>query len=130
LIFDDTIQEKKWTKENEIICWHYDHKVGKAVKGVNILNCLYYNEGISIPVGYEIIKKDVIYEDKETKQNKRKASKTKNEMMREMFIQAIKNHIKFKYVLMDSWFKVLSGKGANTNSKTFKTLKKYDIIPK
>ena len=25
-------------------------------------------------------------------------------MMREMFIQAIKNHIKFKYVLMDSWF--------------------------
>jgi len=104
LIFDDTIQEKKWTKENEIICWHYDHKVGKAVKGVNILNCLYYNEGISIPVGYEIIKKDVIYEDKETKQKKRKASKTKNEMMREMFIQAIKNHIKFKYVLMDSWF--------------------------
>ena len=77
-------KEKKWTKENEIICWHYDHKVGKAVKGVNILNCLYYNEGISIPVGYEIIKKDVIYEDKETKQKKRKASKTKNEMMREM----------------------------------------------
>lgn len=25
LIFDDTIQEKAWTDENEIMCWHYDH---------------------------------------------------------------------------------------------------------
>ena len=24
LIFDDTIQEKAWTDENEIMCWHYD----------------------------------------------------------------------------------------------------------
>ncbi len=59
IIFDDTIQEKKWTKENEIISWHYDHKVGKAVKGINILNCLYYNKDISIPIAYEIIKKDI-----------------------------------------------------------------------
>ena len=57
LIFDDSIQEKKWTDENDIICWHYDHTVGKSVKGVNILNALYYNKGISIPVSFEIIKK-------------------------------------------------------------------------
>jgi hypothetical protein len=25
LIFDDTIQEKTWTDENEVMCWHYDH---------------------------------------------------------------------------------------------------------
>ncbi len=25
LIFDDAIQEKEWTDENEIMCWHYDH---------------------------------------------------------------------------------------------------------
>ncbi|PHV12888.1 IS701 family transposase, partial [Chitinimonas sp. BJB300] len=25
LIFDDTIQEKAWTDENELMCWHYDH---------------------------------------------------------------------------------------------------------
>jgi hypothetical protein len=25
LIFDDTISEKMWTDENEIVCWHYDH---------------------------------------------------------------------------------------------------------
>ena len=25
LIFDDTIQEKPYTDENDLICWHYDH---------------------------------------------------------------------------------------------------------
>ena len=27
LIFDDTIQEKAWTDESELMCWHYDHWV-------------------------------------------------------------------------------------------------------
>ncbi|WP_222863513.1 MULTISPECIES: hypothetical protein [Nitrosomonas] len=34
LIFDDTIQEKEWTDENETMCWHYDHSKGRAVKGL------------------------------------------------------------------------------------------------
>ncbi|SFJ15736.1 hypothetical protein [Nitrosomonas sp. Nm34] len=38
LIFDDTIQEKAWTDENEIMCWHYDLGKGRAVKGINALN--------------------------------------------------------------------------------------------
>ena len=25
LILDDTIEEKPHTKENEVVCWHYDH---------------------------------------------------------------------------------------------------------
>ena len=25
LIFDDTIQEKPWMDENDLIAWHYDH---------------------------------------------------------------------------------------------------------
>src|ERR1700712_67320 len=35
LIFDDTISEKMWTDENEIVCWHYDHTKGRTVKGIN-----------------------------------------------------------------------------------------------
>jgi len=103
LIFDDSIQEKKWTDENDIICWHYDHTVGKSVKGVNILNALYYNKGISIPVSFEIIKK-YQYCDIKTKEVKRKANVTKNELLREMFLRAIQNQIEFKYLLMDIWF--------------------------
>ena len=41
LIFDDTVEEKQWTDENEIITWHHDHSRNRTVKGVNILNCLY-----------------------------------------------------------------------------------------
>jgi hypothetical protein len=104
LIFDDTVQEKKWTDENDIICWHYDHTKGKSVKGLNILNMLYYSNGISIPVGFEIIKKDILYSDIKTKKQKRKSKKTKNEQLRDMFNIAIANKLKFKYVLMDIWF--------------------------
>ena len=38
------------------------------------------------------------------KKEKKELSKTKNELMRELFNVTIQNHIKFKYVLMDSWF--------------------------
>ncbi len=57
LIFDDTIQEKAWTDENELICWHYDHCKGRNVKGINLLNALYYSNGASVPVAFELIKK-------------------------------------------------------------------------
>ncbi len=40
LIFDDTIQEKAWTDESELMCWHFDHCSGRNVKGINLLNAL------------------------------------------------------------------------------------------
>ena len=104
LIFDDTIQEKKWTDESEIMCWHFDHTVGKSVRGINMLNALYYSDGISIPVAFEIIKKPIEFSDLKTKKRKRKADITKNELMRDMIQISINNQLKFKYVLMDTWF--------------------------
>jgi hypothetical protein len=41
LIFDDTLQEKPHSKENDLICWHYDHCVNRSVKGINSLSLLY-----------------------------------------------------------------------------------------
>ena len=35
LIFDDTIQEKPYTDENELISWHFDHSKNRTVKGIN-----------------------------------------------------------------------------------------------
>jgi len=104
LIFDDTIQEKKWTDENEIMCWHFDHTVGKSVRGINMLNALYYSNSVSIPVAFEIIKKPIVFSDIKTKKVKRKSEITKNELMREMIGRAINNQLKFRYVLMDIWF--------------------------
>ncbi|MDN3508423.1 MAG: hypothetical protein P0S93_00055 [Candidatus Neptunochlamydia sp.] len=35
LIIDDTIEEKTYTDENEIICWHFSHAKGRCIKGIN-----------------------------------------------------------------------------------------------
>jgi len=61
LIIDNTVQEKPYTDENEVMCWHYDHSKGRAVQGFNLLNCLYRVDEISIPVTFELIQKPVEY---------------------------------------------------------------------
>jgi len=104
LIFDDTIQEKQWTDENEIMCWHYDHCEGRTVKGINVLNALYYSGDVSIPVAFEVIRKPILFSDITTRKVKRASMVTKNELMRKMVGQCIQNQLKFLYVLMDCWF--------------------------
>ena len=104
LIFDDTIQEKPYADENEVMCWHYDHSKGKAVQGFNLLNCLYHVEDISIPVAFELIRKPLEYCDLKTRKRKRASLVTKNELMRAMLEVCMKNKLKFRFVLFDIWF--------------------------
>ena len=104
IIFDDTIQEKPYTDENEIITWHFDHTKDRSVKGVNILNCLYNTHKANIPVAFEIIHKNILFSDLKTGKTKRKSEFTKNELMRKMLQVCQRNQIRYKYVLADSWF--------------------------
>lgn len=104
LIFDDTIQEKAWTDENEVMCWHFDHCSGRSVRGINLLNALYNAGEVSIPVAFELVRKPLQFCDLETRKVKRASEVTKNEMMRAMIATCVNNTLKFKYVLMDSWF--------------------------
>jgi hypothetical protein len=104
LIFDDTICEKAWTDENEVVCWHYDHCKGRSVKGINLLNALYHHGGVSMPVAFEMVRKPLQFCDLATRQVKRASLVTKNEQMREMIATCVANQWKFRYVLMDSWF--------------------------
>lgn len=104
LILDDTIQEKPYTDENEVMCWHYDHSKGRAVQGFNLLNCLYHVDEISIPVAFELVTKPVEYSDLKTRKRKRLSLVTKNEMMRDMVKVCVQNQLKFRYVLFDIWF--------------------------
>jgi hypothetical protein len=97
-------RKKNWTDESELICWHDDHCSGRTVKGINLLNALYHCNGRSIPVAFELVKKPIQYSDIATQKLKRKSDKTKNEMMREMIQTCIDNSLKFRFVLMDSWF--------------------------
>lgn len=104
LILDDTIEEKTYTDENEIICWHYSHAKGRHVKGVNLLSCLVRYGDIGLPIAYETVCKDVTFCDVATRKIKRESSITKNQMFRSIISQAIANRIMFDYILADNWF--------------------------
>lgn len=110
LVFDDTVIEKEYSDENDVICWHYDHAKGSTVKGVNLLTGFYVTqkredcESLRVPVMYEIVQKPEFMCEVLTKKVIRKSTRTKNEMMRDMIMTAIRNQLLFKYVLADSWF--------------------------
>lgn len=124
LIVDDSISEKPYTDENDIICWHYDHSKQRNLKGINFVTCLYYSLGVSLPVGFELVAKTERYTDPKSKKEKRRSQRTKNEMYRDLVQQADKNQIVFKYVLNDIWF------ASAENMKFVKiTLKKEFVMP-
>jgi hypothetical protein len=106
ILIDDTILNKPHTKESDMVCWHYDHTVGKSVKGISMLNFHYTDDsGISIPLGYEVITKSEVEFDKKKGKEVRKSLYSKNEIMRDKLeILNFHNEVKYRYILMDKWF--------------------------
>ena len=102
LIVDDSIAEKEWTDESDLICWHYDHCKNRNVKGINLLSALYYANDVSIPVAFELMSKPERLDKNGVL--KRKSEKTKNALLREMLEVNVRNQLKFLYVLIDNWF--------------------------
>jgi hypothetical protein len=104
LIIDDTIEEKPYTDESELVCWHYDHSKGTNVKGINLLSTLYQVGDASIPVTFQLVKKTQWAYDKKKGKWHTKSAKTKNELYRRMLRACKKNRIDFRYVLNDVWY--------------------------
>jgi IS4 transposase len=104
LIIDDSVEAKPYTDESELICWHWDHTVGRSVKGINLLTCLYYRQEVALPVAFELVKKPDVVTDKKTGKTKRAARQTKNELYRQMLTACASNQLPFAYVLNDLWF--------------------------
>lgn len=104
LIIDDTIEEKPYTDESELVCWHHDHSKGRNVKGINLLSTLYQVGDLSIPVAFELVEKtEWVFNEKKGKWQ-RKSPLTKNEHYRRMLEACAKNRIGFRYVLNDVWY--------------------------
>jgi hypothetical protein len=104
MIVDDSISEKPYTDENDIICWHYDHTSGQTIKGINFITALYHAQGASLPVNYHLVAKTERYTDPKTGQAKRRSPVTKNEVYRQLLRQVAQNQIPFRYVLNDVWY--------------------------
>jgi hypothetical protein len=75
-----------------------------CVKGINILSGLIRYGDMALPIGYEVIKKDLHFCDVKTKKEKRQSSMTKNQHLRALVAQAKDNGVLFDYVLADNWF--------------------------
>ena len=126
LIFDDSIIEKPYTDESELVTWHFDHSKGRSVKGIGLLTAFYHTQSekssqpLRIPVGYELIRKPIEYCEIKTKKQKRASEVTKNELLRQMLLQCIRNDLHFRYVLGDSWFASTENMGfIHAKGKTF-----------
>lgn len=104
LIADDSIIEKAHTDENAMICWHWDHSLGRMVKGVNILSLLYYAGAVSVPINVHLVEKTEGYIDTKTGTTKYKSAVTKNEITRQMLLEAQSQRVLWSYFLADSWF--------------------------
>jgi len=111
LIFDDTIINKRYTAENNMICWHWSHSECCNVKGINLMTALYHtqsatsSEALRVPVAFDCVRKTVPFVNPKTGKQKRRSPVSKNEMMRSMLQTSVeKQHLKFGYVLADSWY--------------------------
>ena len=113
IVIDDTISEKPYTDENELVCWHYDHSKGRSVKGIGLLTGLLVGrDDLSLPVVFDLIRKDSIEKD-----GKRRSSKSKNQRMRECLDIVMKNQVKFRWVITDVWY---------ASAENMRSIKGYD----
>jgi hypothetical protein len=119
---DDTILEKAHTDENAMVCYHFDHSLGRHVKGIDFVSLLYSHEQVDVPIQVRLVEKTERIVDKKTGKVKFKSPVTKNEHFLEMLTHAVKQ-VGFKYVLGDSWF----SSAANINFIT-KKLSKHAVL--
>ena len=124
IVIDDTIEEKEYTDENELICWHFDHSKGRNIKGINFLSALYVTDQGALPVAFDLVTKVEAYVDEKSGNLKRRSSISKNERYRSLLRVCVHNQIKFRYVINDSWY------ASADNMKMIKRdLKKEFVMP-
>jgi len=126
LIIDDSVEAKPYSQENGTIEWHYDHSVGRVVKGLNFITAFYtlplevVRSGV--PIGCEVIQKVPVWNEKKAC-IEMKSMSTKNEHYRELLRCCVQNAVVFGYVLNDSWFS-----GAENMNFVVLDLKKHFVM--
>lgn len=124
LVLDDSIEEKPYTDENDLVCWHWDHSNQRSVKGINFLTALYVADRVSLPVAFDLVTKTETFLDAKTKKQKRRSQITKNARYRMLLQVVTHNQIRFRYVINDVWY-------ASAENMKFihKDMKKEFIMP-
>jgi hypothetical protein len=97
LIFDDSVQDKRYSHKIELVKLQYSGAEGGLVRGIGVLNLLHSSggaatEGEFYPVDYRIYNPDG-------------DGKTKNQHFREMLLRAVSDkELQAQTILFDSWY--------------------------
>ena len=119
---DDSIQEKPYTDENKLICWHWDHVKNRSVKGVNFITAFYSHRGANVPLATDFVTKSKKQINPKTGKVKQVSDKTKNELYRRLLQTVETNQVKYQYVLNDIWF------SSSQNMRFVKETVKKDFV--
>lgn len=103
LIVDDSILEKAHTDANAMMTTHWDHSVGRFVKGLNFVSLLYQLGQLSLPISVTLIEKTVREWEAKKLQYKFKSEFTKNEYRQQM-LSVAQQQVQYRYLLADSWY--------------------------
>jgi hypothetical protein len=124
LVVDDSIEEKPYTDENDLICWHWDHSKQRNVKGINFLTALYVADKVSLPLAFDLVTKTETFVDPKTQKQKRRSQITKNARYRMLLQVVAHNQVRFRYVVNDAWY-------ASADNMKFihHDLKKHFVMP-
>ena len=91
LIVDDTVLDKQWSPNNELVRYHWSGNEHSVIRGISLVNLLATTGKDCIPIDYRI------YEGKESKM-------TKNDHFLAMLDTAKERGFKPRYVLADAWY--------------------------
>lgn len=93
LLFDDSVQNKQYSRSIELVKRQYSGAAGGLVPGIGIVNLVHSNgQGQFYPIDFRIYAKG-------------HDGKTKNDHFQEMLLQAVSDkQIKARTVLFDSWY--------------------------
>lgn len=103
LIVDDSVLDKRYSRDNELVKLQYSGNEHGLVKGIDLVNFLWTDGSQYIPVDYRIYHPD-------------SDGKDKNDHFQEMFKRAVKRGFSQEYILMDSWY---------GSVKNFKLIRKH-----
>ena len=102
LVLDDSTLDKPHARHIELVGWHFSGKHKEVVKGINLVTLLWTDGDRHVPVDYRIYKK---------------GGPTKNDLFREMLLQAHARGLAPRCVCFDSWYasvenlKAIRGRG-------------------
>ncbi len=94
LIFDDTVLDKSSSQSIEIARWQYSGNVGKVIRGIGVVTCVYFNPEINRywAIDYRIYAPD-------------QDGKSKIDHVEEMLTATVhQKQLLLKTVLMDTWY--------------------------